>query len=85
MKLLISDCGRHMAVIRGCGGWGNDGGGEGGGKGGWGEALIEVFNKTGVITFSLGISMHITRQNRLKITILRGSPILAGNSLVMTS
>ena len=42
-------------------------------KGGWvkgvgrvvgkgvGEALIEVLNKTGIITFSLVIGMHITR------------------------
>ena len=26
------------------------GGGEGGGEGGWGEALIEVLNKTGIVT-----------------------------------
>ena len=31
-------------------GWGNDGGGEGGGEGGWGEAFIEVLNKTGIVT-----------------------------------
>ena len=41
-----------MAVCRGWGvwGWGNDGGGEGGGEGGWGEAFIEVLNKTGIVT-----------------------------------
>ena len=32
-------------------GWGNDGGGEGGVEGGWGEAFIEVLNKTGIATF----------------------------------
>ena len=26
------------------------GGGEGGGEGGWGEAFIEVLNKTGIVT-----------------------------------
>ena len=47
-------------------GWGNDGGGEGGGEEGWGEALIEVLNQTGIVTFSLVIVMHITRRNRPK-------------------
>ena len=42
-------------------GWGNDGGGEGGGGEGWGEALIEVLNKTGIVTFSLVIVKHFTR------------------------
>ena len=28
------------------------GGGEGGGERGWGEALIEVLNKTGIIRFN---------------------------------
>ena len=41
-------------------GWG-DGGGESGGERGWGEALIKVLNKTGIITLSLVIGMHITR------------------------
>ena len=31
-------------------GWGNDGGEEGGGEGGCAEALIQVLNKTGIIT-----------------------------------
>ena len=47
------------------GGWGK-GGGEGGGEGGWGEALIEVLNKTGIVTLILVIGMHITRRNRPK-------------------
>ena len=51
--------------------WGNDGGGEGGGEGGWGEALIEVLNKTGIIRV---IGMHITRRNQPKLVILRGFP-----------
>ena len=42
------------------GGW-DKGGGEGGGEGGWGEALIEVLNKTGIVTLILVIGMHITR------------------------
>ena len=52
----------------------NDGGEEGGGEGGWGEALIEVLNKTGIVTLSLVIGMHIMGQNRLKIAISRGFP-----------
>ena len=55
-------------------GWGNDGGGEGGGKGGWGQALIEVLNKTGIITFSLVIGMHIMRRNWPKSRFLGGFP-----------
>ena len=46
----------------GKGGW-VKGGGEGGGEGGWGEALIKVLNKTGIVAFSLVIRMHITRRN----------------------
>ena len=42
-------------------GRGNDGGEEGGGEGGWGEGLIEVLNKTDIVTLSLVIGMHITR------------------------
>ena len=45
--------------------WG-DGGGEGGGERGWGEALIEVLNKRGIVTLSLVIGMHIMRQNQPK-------------------
>ena len=44
---------RHGWLCVGSGGvweWGNDEGGEGGGEGGWGEALIEVLNKTGIVT-----------------------------------
>ena len=33
---------------------------------GWGEALIEVLNKTGIVTFSLVIVMHFTKRNQLK-------------------
>ena len=55
------------------GGWGK-GGGEGGGEGEWGEALIEVLNKTGIITFILVIGMHITRRNRPKLRFLGGFP-----------
>ena len=39
------------------GGWGNDGGGEGGEE----RLLIEVLNKTGIVTFSLVIVKHFTR------------------------
>ena len=41
-------------------GWG-DGGGEGGGERGWEEALIEFLSKTGIVSFSSVIEMHITR------------------------
>ena len=76
LKLFTSDCSTHIAVGRDVGlwGWGNDGGGEGGGEGGWGEALIEVLNKTGIVTLSLVVVMHITGQNRPKIVISRGFP-----------
>ena len=66
------------------GGWG-DGGGEGGGERGWGEALIKVLNKTGIVTLSLVIVKHFTRRNRPKIAILRGIPDFLGNPPVMTS
>ena len=55
-------------------GWGK-GGGEGGMEGGWGEALIKVLNKTGIVTFSLVIIKHFTRRNRPKS---RGIPIFGG-------
>ena len=44
LKLLTSDCGRHIAVGRDgrVWGWGNDGGGDGGGEGG-GERLLLKF------------------------------------------
>ena len=54
-------------------------GGEGGGERGWGEALIEVLNKTGIVTLSLVIVMHITRRNRPKIAIFEGNPWFWGN------
>ena len=47
-------------------GWGNDGGGEGGREVGWGEAFIEVLNKTGIVTFNEGVVMHVTTQNRTR-------------------
>ena len=49
----------------GCGGGAMMGVGRVVGKG-WGEALIEVLNKTGIVTFSLVIVMHFTRRNQLK-------------------
>ena len=62
-----------------------DGGGEGGGERGWGEALIEVLNKTGIVTLSLVIVKHFTRRNRPKIAIFEGNPRFFGESPVMTS
>ena len=68
-------------------GWG-DGGGEGGGERGWGEALIKVLNKKGIITLSLVIRMHITRRNWLKIAILGVSLIFCrefpGNDIIVS-
>ena len=63
LKLFTSNCSAHIAVGKDVGlqGWGNDGGGEGGGEVGWGEALIQVLNKTGIVTFSLVIVKHFTR------------------------
>ena len=60
-------------------GWG-DGGGEGGGERGWGEALIEVLKKRGIVTLSLVIVKHFTRRNRPKITIFEGNPRFFGES-----
>ena len=42
LKLFTIAVGRDVGLW----GWGNDGGGEGG----WGEAFIEVLNKTGIVT-----------------------------------
>ena len=47
---------------------------KGGGEGGWGEALIEVLNKTGIVTLILVIGMHITRRNRPKSRFSGGFP-----------
>ena len=65
------------------GGWVR-GGGEGGGEGGWGEVLIEVLNKTGIVTMILVIGMHETKS--AEIAFFRGFPqFLAGNPHGMTS
>ena len=54
-----------MGCRKGQGGGGKKGGGrgwdKGGGVRGWNLYLIEVFNKTGIVTLSLVITMHITR------------------------
>ena len=57
-------------------GWGKGGRVRGWGKGarGWNLYLNEVLNKTGIITLSLVIGMHITRRNQLKIAIFGGFP-----------
>ena len=71
-----------------CGGGGNDGVGRGVGEGGWGRALIEVLNKTGIVTFSLVIVMHFTRWNRPKsqgIPNFGGIPIKWHHNLAKTS
>ena len=52
------------------------------GEGGWGEALIEVLNKTGIVTFSLVIIKHFMRRNRQKS---RGIPDFGGYPHQMTS
>ena len=64
---------------KGARGWAK-GGGEGGGEGGWGEALIEVLNKTGIVTLILVIGMHITRRNRPKSRFSGGSPVFGRES-----
>ena len=58
------------------GGWGK------GGQGGWNLYLNEVFNKTGIVTFSLVIGMHFTRRNRPKLWEI---PNFWENPPVMTS
>ena len=59
--------------VRGWGGWWGRG---------WGEALIEVLNKTGIVTFSLVIVKHFTRRNQPKS---RGIPDFGGYPHQMTS
>ena len=56
---------------------GQGGGGKKGGARGWGEALIKVLNKTGIVTLSFVIGMHITRQNWPKNAIRGVSPIFS--------
>ena len=46
LKLFTIAVGRDVGLW----GWGNDRGGDCGGEGGWGEAFIEVLNKTGIVT-----------------------------------
>ena len=72
-----------MAVCRGWAVWGsgNDGGGEGFGEGGWGEAFIEVLNKTGIVT---GLGCRNERYDTKSYTIA-GNPQFWGNPPVMTS
>ena len=71
----VAESGKGVGPRRvGEGGWGKVAG-EGGREGGWGEALIEVLNKTGIVTFSLVIVKHFTRQNRSK---WQGIPDLGG-------
>ena len=60
------------------GGWGK-GGGVMGGVRGWNLYINEVFNKTGIVSLSLVIVMHVTRRNRPKIAISRGFPNFGGN------
>ena len=76
-KLLgegVAERGKGVGPRRvGEGGWGK-GGGEGGGEGGWGEALIKVLNKTGIVTLILVIGMHITGRNRPKSRFSGGFP-----------
>ena len=82
LKLFTSDCGRHIAVGRdgGCGGEAMMGVRRVVGKGGWGEALIKILNKTGIITLSLVIGMHITGRNRPKSRFQGGFPIFGRES-----
>ena len=76
----VAERGKGVGARRvGEGGWG-DGGGEGGGERGWGEALIKVLNKTGIVTLSLVIVKHFTRRNQPKIAILTGIPDFLGES-----
>ena len=62
-----------------------EGGGVRGGQGGWNLYLNEVLNKTGIVTLTLVIGMHITRRNRPKLRFWGVSPVLAGNPHGMTS
>ena len=63
-------------------GWDNDGGGEGGVEGGWGEAFIEILNKTVIVT-------HLGCRNKCydtkSYTKSWGIPNFWGNPPVMTS
>ena len=52
------------------------------GKGGWGEALIEVLDKTGIITSDKGVVTHVMTRNRTRNW---GNPHFRRESRVMTS
>ena len=58
-------------------GWGNDGGGDCGGEGGWGEAFIEVLNKTGIVT---RLGCHNERYDTKSYTKSWGIPDFWGES-----
>ena len=59
---------------------GQEGVGKGGGVRGWNLFLNEVLNKTGIVTLSLVIGMHITGRNRPKIAISGGFPVFGRES-----
>ena len=50
--------------------------GSGGGEGWWGEALIKVLNKTGIVTSDKGVRTHVLTRNRNEIM---GNPHFWGN------
>ena len=56
--------------------------GRGVGKGGWGEAFIEVLNKTGIVTC---LGCRNERYDTKSYTKSRGIPDFWGNPPVMTS
>ena len=66
----------------GCGGGAMMGVGESGGEGGWGEAFIEVLNKTGIVT---RLGCRNERYDTKLYTKSRGIPDFSGNPLEMTS
>ena len=68
--------GQGGGVKKGVGRGVGKGGGEGGGEGGWGEVLIEVLNKTGIVTMILVIGMHETKS--AEIAFFRGFPQFFG-------
>ena len=71
LKLFTIAVGRDVGLW----GWGNDGGGEGGGEGGWGEAFIEVLNKTGIVT---RLGCRNERYDTKSYTKIAGNPRFFG-------
>ena len=74
----VAERGKGVGPRRvGEGGWGK-GGGEGGGEGGWEEALIEILNKTGIVTLILVYRNAHYETKSAEIALFGGFPQFFG-------